>query len=99
KNYEIALFRLIQEALQNAVTHAEATEIKVKIEIFESTVTLVIQDNGQGFDPKIIKDDSFGLIGMRERVEMINGTFKIDTQIGKGTKIFVNIPDITFEND
>jgi len=99
KNYEIALFRLMQEALQNAMRHSKATNIKVKLEIFETSVTLVIQDNGSGFDPEHIKDDSFGLIGMKERVEMIDGKMTIDTQLGKGTRIFVNIPKITFEEE
>lgn len=98
KNYEIALFRLMQEALQNAVRHSQATNIKVKLEIFETSVTLVIKDNGCGFDPEHIKEDSFGLIGMKERVEMIDGTMTIDTQLGQGTRIFIKIPKITFES-
>lgn len=98
KNYEIALFRLMQEALQNAVRHSQATNIKVKLEISETSVTLVIKDNGCGFDPEHIKEDSFGLIGMKERVEMIDGTMTIDTQLGQGTRIFIKIPKITFES-
>lgn len=99
KNYEIALFRLMQEGLQNAVRHSKASQIEVKLEIFEESVTLVIKDNGRGFDLENIKEDSFGLIGMRERVEMLDGTMTIDTAIGEGTKIFITIPKVTFEAD
>jgi two-component system, NarL family, sensor histidine kinase DegS len=92
QKYEIAFFRLAQEAIQNAVKHAEATLISVKIEICTRNLNLIISDNGKGFDPTIKRDKSFGLMGMRERVEMFDGIMEIDSAIGKGTKIFIQVP-------
>ncbi|GIO26441.1 sensor histidine kinase [Ornithinibacillus bavariensis] len=92
QKYEIAFFRLAQEAIQNAIKHAEATLISVKIEICTRNLNLIIQDNGKGFDPTIKRDKSFGLMGMRERVEMFDGVMEIDSAIGKGTKIIIQVP-------
>lgn len=92
QKYEIAFFRLVQESIQNAIKHAEASCIKVKIEISNRLLTTVVKDNGKGFDPSLKNENSFGLIGMKERVEMLDGTMKIDSTIGKGTTIFVHVP-------
>ncbi|WP_164668074.1 sensor histidine kinase [Virgibacillus doumboii] len=92
QKYEIAFFRLVQEALQNAIKHAESTLIKVKLEIKKNSISMVIRDNGKGFDPALKRDKSFGLIGMRERVEMLEGTLSIDSTIGMGTTIRINVP-------
>lgn len=92
QKYEVAFFRLVQESLQNAIKHAEATCIKVKLEINDSSLSMVIKDNGKGFDPAIKRDKSFGLIGMRERVEMLDGTLTIDSKVGRGTTILIKVP-------
>ncbi|WP_029266246.1 sensor histidine kinase [Virgibacillus alimentarius] len=98
QEYEVALFRLIQESLQNAVKHAKATRIKVKLEIGKSNLTVIVSDNGIGFDPDSIKDKSFGLIGMRERVEMLEGRLSI-TSSEEGTKVFITVPyNVPFSN-
>lgn len=92
QKYEIAVFRLAQEAIQNAVKHADATLISVKIEICTRNLNLIVTDNGKGFDPSIRKDKSFGLMGMKERVEMFDGVMDIKSTIGKGTKIVIQVP-------
>lgn len=92
EKYEIVLFRLVQEALQNAITHGKAARIVVRIEILQKSTSLVVQDNGIGFDLENKRERSFGLIGMRERVEMFKGEFKITSQKNKGTRIYVRIP-------
>ncbi|QKY69952.1 sensor histidine kinase [Lentibacillus sp. CBA3610] len=92
QKYEIAFFRLMQEALQNAVKHAEASLIKVKLEINESIIAMMIKDDGKGFDPALKQEKTFGLIGMRERVEMLDGTLSINSTIGKGTTIMIQVP-------
>ncbi|MBY7144119.1 histidine kinase [Virgibacillus sp. NKC19-3] len=92
QKYEIAFFRLVQEAVQNAVKHAEAPLIQVKLEICTEFLTMVIKDNGKGFDPSTKKDKSFGLIGMRERVEMLDGELNIKSAKGEGTTIFIKVP-------
>ncbi|WP_205091509.1 sensor histidine kinase [Thalassobacillus pellis] len=90
--YEVALFRLVQEAVQNAVKHAEAEEVQVKVELKPSAAILVIKDNGKGFDTTVKKDKSFGLVGMRERIDMLEGELTIDSKIGKGTVLIIQIP-------
>ncbi|WP_028783775.1 sensor histidine kinase [Thalassobacillus devorans] len=90
--YEVALFRLVQESVQNAVKHAEATEIQVKVELKPKAAILVIKDNGKGFDTNVKKDKSFGLVGMRERVDMLEGELTIDSKLGQGTVVIIQIP-------
>lgn len=90
--FEVALFRLVQESVQNALKHAGAKEIQVKIEIAKNRVMLVIKDNGKGFDVNKKKDHSFGLLGMKERVELLEGEITIDSKQGAGTVIMIQVP-------
>ncbi|MCA0984687.1 histidine kinase [Halobacillus yeomjeoni] len=90
--YEVALFRLIQEAVQNAVKHAEATFIHVKMEMRGETATILVKDDGKGFDPNKTKKNSFGIVGMKERVEMLEGELSIESGIGEGTKVTIHLP-------
>lgn len=91
-NYEVAIFRLVQEALQNAINHAQAKTIKVTIEILPDLITVIIRDDGIGFDQANTKSDSFGLIGMKERVEILDGKLLIESTQGKGTVVKVIVP-------
>src|SRR5690625_3228233 len=93
-NYEVAVFRLIQESLQNALKHAEATSVYVTLQIEPDEITIVVQDNGKGFRTDETKNSSFGLMGMKERVEMLNGHFQINSILGKGTTIKIILPYI-----
>ncbi|WP_339227317.1 histidine kinase [Oceanobacillus sp. FSL K6-2867] len=90
--YEVAFFRLMQESIQNAIKHSEASHIHVKLEIRRNSLTMVIKDNGKGFDVSKKKDKSFGLIGMRERVEMLEGELHIQSSQGMGTAIIIKVP-------
>nr|WP_309098547.1 sensor histidine kinase [Fredinandcohnia onubensis] len=90
--FEVALFRMVQEAVQNALKHAEAREIVVKLEISRHHVTVVVKDNGKGFDIREKKKDSFGLIGMRERVDLLDGNLTIDSSVGAGTIVMLQVP-------
>lgn len=90
--YEVALFRMVQESVQNALKHANAKEIKVKLELTKQNITVVIRDDGQGFDLNEKKAESFGLIGMRERVDLLEGELSIDSKIGAGTVILIQVP-------
>ncbi|ASK62718.1 histidine kinase [Virgibacillus phasianinus] len=92
QKYEVAFFRLVQEAVQNSIKHAEATHIIVKLEIKKKNIVMIVKDNGQGFDPSVKTDKSFGLIGMRERVDMLDGSFKINSVIKEGTSIIISVP-------
>lgn len=87
----------MQEAVQNATKHAHASEIVVKIELKPSNVTVVIKDDGRGFDPAERNEASFGIIGMKERVNMLNGSITIQSNLGQGTSIFVQLPISTNE--
>lgn len=90
--YEVALFRMIQESVQNAVKHASPTLIQVNIYVDKTDVSVSVRDDGVGFDVHQKKDKSFGLIGMRERVEMLDGDLELNSTIGKGTSIYIKIP-------
>lgn len=89
---EVALFRLVQEAVQNSLKHADPKQIQVKLSISKEMVTVVVKDDGKGFDSSIQKEGSFGLVGMRERVELLEGEMTIDSQPGAGTLVFIQIP-------
>lgn len=90
--YEVALFRLIQESVQNALKHAEAKEIQVKLEICKEAITVTVKDDGKGFDKNQRRNDSFGLIGMKERVDLLEGQITIDSKKGAGTIVMIQIP-------
>lgn len=89
---EVALFRLVQEAVQNAIKHAKAREIQVKIELKNAFGNLIIRDDGIGFDPTVKKENSFGIVGMRERIELLKGEIVFESAIGKGTMVVINVP-------
>ncbi|PLT31059.1 sensor histidine kinase [Peribacillus deserti] len=89
---EVALFRLIQESVQNALKHAQPNTIHIKMESLKDRVTVVVKDDGVGFDSSAKKEGSFGLIGMGERVELLEGNLSIDSNIGAGTVIIIQVP-------
>lgn len=91
-NYETAIFRLVQEAITNAVRHGKASKIEVKVEWLKNQVTLIVKDNGSGFDQSLVKNQSFGLLGMKERIELVNGEFFINSSPGNGTELMFQIP-------
>ncbi|WP_252502337.1 sensor histidine kinase [Sporosarcina sp. Marseille-Q4943] len=91
-NIEVAIFRLIQECITNALKHGKSRDVWVKVEWLRDTMNIVVKDNGVGFDPNQTKDKSFGIIGMRERVELLKGEMKIMSTIGKGTTVLFRIP-------
>jgi signal transduction histidine kinase len=88
---EIAIYRIVQEALTNATKHGAARRAVVEISEQDATVQLSVRDDGAGFDPAA-DTDGFGLLGMRERVELLNGRLSLDSAPGHGTTITVSIP-------
>ncbi len=89
----IALFRVVQEALTNVIRHARATEVAIDLAGHDATLSLTIHDNGVGLDPSVAKGPhSLGILGMRERVRLVGGTFHIDGGPGRGTTIVVEVP-------
>ena len=91
-NYEVAIFRLVQESVNNAIKHGKSTQIIVKIEWLEAEINVVVKDNGAGFDTENVRQGAFGIIGMKERIELLKGSIKISSNIGKGSTILMKIP-------
>lgn len=91
-NFEAAVFRLVQESVANAIKHGKPSSIWVKIEWLRDKLNVIIKDDGLGFDVNEVKEKSFGLIGMRERVDLLKGQMKINSIIDKGTIILFQIP-------
>ncbi len=94
---EIAIFRLVQEALSNINKHAKATFLSVELTLEPDQVQIYVVDNGIGFDVpltelRIAKGNNFGLLGMRERVELLEGTMVLESEKDSGTKITMLIP-------
>jgi signal transduction histidine kinase len=90
---ETALFRIVQESLTNVVLHAQATRVDVLLSLTDQHVSAIIEDNGVGFIPtSATVDDQLGLFGMRERIEMLDGTFTIESSPGKGTTVKAQVP-------
>jgi two-component system, NarL family, sensor histidine kinase DegS len=91
-NIEISVFRLVQESVTNAIKHGHSKDVWVKIEWLRDILNIEVKDNGKGFDLKEVRDKSFGLIGMRERVELLKGEMKISSTPGKWTKVTFGVP-------
>jgi signal transduction histidine kinase len=99
---EVAVYRVVQEALHNVQTHAQAALAEVLMRFGPRGLWLMIRDNGQGFDPQAITDDTdqhLGLIGMRERIQGIGGELDIETEPGQGTCVVIRIPARLFETE
>jgi signal transduction histidine kinase len=89
---EITLFRIGQEAISNIARHAEASSVSIALDFTESHIGLEVEDNGQGFSLNESPNGSFGLLGMKERTSLLDGTFAIDSKPGNGTRLAVAIP-------
>ena len=89
---EVGLFRIAQEALANLARHSSASHGSVLLENSSEAIGLRIQDNGKGFLGTEVPPDRFGLVGMKERTQLLNGKIQIRTQPGEGTIISVLIP-------
>jgi signal transduction histidine kinase len=88
---ETSLYRIVQEALTNIIKHARARHVSVLITRRDSTVSAVIEDDGRGFAPDDIHD-GLGLLGMRERLALLNGTLIIESAPGRGTTLVAEVP-------
>ncbi len=99
----IALFRIVQEAVTNIASHARAESAYVSLEFKDRSIAVQVEDDGAGFDmARIFGSDSHrdgvGLLGMKERAELLGGTFNIDTEPGCGTRLAIEIP-VEWEQD
>jgi PAS domain S-box-containing protein len=87
-----ALYRVAQESITNAVRHGRAHSVNLLAARQTSSVRLVIEDDGCGFDPKEVGAGHYGLVGMRERVATLGGQLTIESTVGRGTSIVVGVP-------
>jgi signal transduction histidine kinase len=90
------LYRVAQEALTNIARHAQASRAEVSIEMLDGAICMKIKDNGKGFQTERVlhakRNKRLGLLGMRERLEMVSGNFTIKSAPGKGTSVIAQIP-------
>jgi two-component system NarL family sensor kinase len=89
---EAGLYRVAQEALTNIIQHAEAEQVSVQLTIKPVQVQLLIEDDGQGFDPDQVPPGRYGLIGLNERVKLLGGQLALKSCPGTGTWIEVTVP-------
>jgi len=90
---EVVTFRMLQEAMNNAAKHAQATNIQVKLRFSQEHVIGEVADDGVGFDQKKkTGEPSFGIMGMKERMKLLDGKVDIQSAIGEGTRVTFFIP-------
>ncbi len=93
---EVMIFRAIQELLNNAAQHSQATQIKVHLDMAEEDIRVVVDDDGKGFAADMQSESSgIGLKVIRERVGLLGGEFKIDSKVGQGTRVSFQVPAIS----
>jgi NarL family two-component system sensor histidine kinase LiaS len=93
KETAIALFRMVQEGLSNIIRHAQAKTVKLELSGDERHCAVTLSDDGQGFDsggPDFRW--SHGLMGMRQRAEALGGQLKIESRVGAGTRLYIEVP-------
>ena len=89
---EAALYRICQEALTNVARHAEAGRVGVRLVATPQEVRLSVEDDGRGFDASSVPGDRHGLVGMRERAQMLGGALEVRSIPGEGTRVEVSVP-------
>jgi signal transduction histidine kinase len=89
---ETALYRIVQEALTNVTRHAQATRVSIVVARKLDAVVVVVEDDGKGFEEGAARPDGLGLEGMRERVGLVGGRFRIEASPGTGTTIAAEVP-------
>lgn len=87
-----ALYRIVEEALNNVELHAEACQLEVGLR-YNQGLTLFIQDDGRGFDPQTVGPDRYGLVGIRERATLVDAQVTVDSAPNRGTKLTVTIDE------
>jgi signal transduction histidine kinase len=90
EEHKTCIYRIVQEALNNVVRHAQARTVKISLERKPGEIVLNVQDDGTGFDALRVR--GLGLLGIEERVHHLGGAFGIDSQLGRGTSLKINLP-------
>jgi signal transduction histidine kinase len=91
---KISAYRLIQEALSNAYRHGQGTGQEVRVHCADSGLNIQVSDRGPGFTwpPEAAGESHLGLLGMQERVESLGGRFRVESQVGAGTRVIISLP-------
>lgn len=90
---EVMIFRAIQELIGNASRHSQASTVKVLLDMGDQLVRVTVDDNGKGVDADVLEQgNSLGLKLIKERAEMLGGTFEIDSAVGKGARVSFSVP-------
>jgi signal transduction histidine kinase len=89
---EVTAYRIVQEALANAGRHADASRMSVVVSRKAGALVVVVEDDGRGFDPTTVGEESLGLAGMRERAGLLGGRFRVESRAGAGATLVVEIP-------
>lgn len=89
---EAAFYRVAQEALTNALQHAEATRVRISLVAHPERVELEVDDDGRGFEGAPSAEGRFGLVGMRERMHLVDGSLRVQSRPGEGTRIEASAP-------
>ena len=94
---EINIYRIVQEAINNAIKYAESSHILVAVSHSEKILSIVVDDDGQGFEPSKVKhvkngDGGMGMTFMKERITFVEGRLFLNSELGKGTRVTLNIP-------
>src|SRR5262249_54396695 len=91
REYELALYRITQELINNVLKHAEAKNVSLQIGYRDKKIILMIEDDGKGFDVAEHRD-GYGLKNLEARTKLLNGTMHIESTLGKGTSILIEVP-------
>lgn len=90
---EVMIFRALQELLGNAIRHSQASQIKVQVDMGDTNVKVMVDDNGKGFDADVLEErGNMGIKVIKERIEMLGGYFEVNSVIGQGTRITYQVP-------
>jgi signal transduction histidine kinase len=91
---ELTIFRIIQELVANIIKHAEATKANIQFTQHEDKLNIIVEDNGKGFDMSVVNrnESGMGIGSIEKRIEHLEGSFTVDSVLGKGTSILIDIP-------
>ena len=89
--YELALYRITQELINNVLKHSEAKNVSLQMGYRDEKIIIMIEDDGKGFELNRHKE-GYGLKNLEARTKLLNGSLNIDSQIGKGTSVLIEVP-------
>ncbi len=89
KDFQLAVYRIIQELVQNIIKHSKASNAIVQLHADQNLLSVTVEDNGEGYDPAVLTGQGMGLGNIDTRVKVLNGRISVDTGVGKGTSVYI----------